>query len=146
MIQKPKVESQMDTSRRLWYMNMDDSFFASWNVRSLCKPGAISQLIHELDKYRIKIAAIQEIRWKEGDIKDIQEYTMCSRGSNNRNNFDIVFLYIEVWSLRFYTLTLLMIEYVYYEWKENFIIWQWYVHKHQQSIRMKRSKINFIMS
>uniref|UniRef100_T1HY47 WD_REPEATS_REGION domain-containing protein n=1 Tax=Rhodnius prolixus TaxID=13249 RepID=T1HY47_RHOPR len=46
------------------------NWLATWNVRSLGKPGALKTLREELDKYGIEIAALQEIRWgKEGTFR-----------------------------------------------------------------------------
>lgn len=43
---------------------------ATWNVRTLNRPGAVIELETELNKYKIQIAALQEVRWKEsGEIK-----------------------------------------------------------------------------
>ncbi|KAG7296948.1 hypothetical protein JYU34_019852 [Plutella xylostella] len=36
---------------------------ASWNVRSLFRPGAMYQVSNELQRYNIGIAALQEVRW-----------------------------------------------------------------------------------
>jgi hypothetical protein len=38
---------------------------ATWNVRSLYRPGGLRITINELRKYKIAIAAIQETRWKK---------------------------------------------------------------------------------
>ncbi|XP_045494840.1 craniofacial development protein 2-like [Colias croceus] len=45
------------------WRGITDSRFASWNVRSLYRPGAIYQLLTELKRYHITIAALQEVRW-----------------------------------------------------------------------------------
>jgi len=34
---------------------------ATWNVRSLCRPGALAKLKDELKKYGIAITAVQEV-------------------------------------------------------------------------------------
>jgi hypothetical protein len=38
---------------------------ATWNVRSLYRPGGLCITINELRKYKIAIAAIQETRWNK---------------------------------------------------------------------------------
>jgi hypothetical protein len=40
-----------------------DLRLATWNVRSLYRPGGLRITINELRKYKIAIAAIQETRW-----------------------------------------------------------------------------------
>jgi exonuclease III len=64
----------------------------TWNVRSLFKPGTLKNLMQELKRYKICIAALQEIRWKENDIFDSDDYTTCYSGSNDRNLFGTGFL------------------------------------------------------
>jgi hypothetical protein len=39
--------------------------FATWNVRSLYRPGGLRISIIELRKYKIAIAVIQETRWNK---------------------------------------------------------------------------------
>jgi hypothetical protein len=42
-----------------------DLRLATWNVRSLYRPGGLRITINELRKYKIAIAAIQETRWNK---------------------------------------------------------------------------------
>jgi hypothetical protein len=42
-----------------------DLRLATWNVRSLYKPGGLRITIYELRKYKIVTAAIQETRWNK---------------------------------------------------------------------------------
>jgi hypothetical protein len=65
---------------------------ATWNVRSLFKPGTLKNLIQELKRYEICTAALQKIRWKGNDIVDSDDYTICYSGSNDRNLFGTGFL------------------------------------------------------
>jgi exonuclease III len=37
---------------------------ATWNVRTLYRAGAMREMVKEMDKYKIDICALQEIRWK----------------------------------------------------------------------------------
>jgi prephenate dehydratase len=53
----------MDVGRRPCKQNKDkDRKLATWNVRSLNRPGALAKLKDELNKYGIAITAVQEIR------------------------------------------------------------------------------------
>jgi hypothetical protein len=42
-----------------------DLRLATWNVRSLYRQGGLRITINELKKYKIAIAAIQEMRWNK---------------------------------------------------------------------------------
>lgn len=39
--------------------------FGTWNVRTLFKPGAAQNIVKEIEKYKLKIVALQEIRWDD---------------------------------------------------------------------------------
>ncbi|XP_068243595.1 uncharacterized protein [Palaemon carinicauda] len=53
---------------------------ATWNVRTLYKTGAAKVLEHELDKNKIDIAALQEIRWTEiGKLEQEKGVILYSR-------------------------------------------------------------------
>jgi hypothetical protein len=51
-------------------------------VRSSNQAGAIRNLIGELKKYGVVIAAIQEIKWRGNDVFDNEDYTICYSGSS----------------------------------------------------------------
>jgi hypothetical protein len=36
--------------------------FGTWNVRSLCRVGAIKSVVGELQKYKLNLAGVQEVR------------------------------------------------------------------------------------
>jgi hypothetical protein len=42
--------------------------FGTWNVRSLYRLDAIKSVVGELQKCKLDLAGVQEVRW-EGDIK-----------------------------------------------------------------------------
>jgi hypothetical protein len=44
-------------------------------------PGASKKLEEELVKYRIDIAAVQEIRWKLTEMVSLKEYILINSGS-----------------------------------------------------------------
>jgi hypothetical protein len=56
-------------------------------VRSLFTPGTLKNLIQELKKYKINIAAIQEMRRKGNDIFDSDDYTIRYSGCSDTNIF-----------------------------------------------------------
>ena len=50
---------------------MDEIKVATWNTRTMWRPGATQDLKKVLEKYGVDITALQEIRWKvKGEIKD----------------------------------------------------------------------------
>jgi hypothetical protein len=59
---------------------------ASWNVRSLNQTGAMRNLIGELKKYGIMIAAIREIKWRGNNVFDSEDYTVYYSGSFGARN------------------------------------------------------------
>jgi mRNA deadenylase 3'-5' endonuclease subunit Ccr4 len=53
------MDQKAQQSHHKWKQN--NMFIATWNVRSLYQPGASRMLEEELEKYKVDIAAIQEI-------------------------------------------------------------------------------------
>ncbi|XP_039297864.1 uncharacterized protein LOC120354582, partial [Nilaparvata lugens] len=64
---------------------------ASWNVTSLNRAGSTMRLRQELEKYRIGIVALQEIRWKGNGIMDLGNHTIFYSG-HDHNTFGTGFL------------------------------------------------------
>ena len=67
MLRNLKMNSRTDLRRQQCNFNgirkrKNDFYFATWNVRSLYRAGALRNLTKELKKYNVTIAAIQEIR------------------------------------------------------------------------------------
>ena len=50
----------------------------TWNVYTLYRAGAVNELVKEMDKYKIDIWALQEIRWP-------------GKGTVARNNYMILY-------------------------------------------------------
>jgi hypothetical protein len=65
---------------------------ATWNVRSLYRPGALAKLKDELNKYGIAITAVQEIRWSGSEIFDSGDFIVCYSGNKERRQFGTGFL------------------------------------------------------
>ncbi|XP_008181820.1 uncharacterized protein LOC103309055 [Acyrthosiphon pisum] len=61
--------------------------FGTWNVRTLFKPGAAQNIVKEIEKYKLKIVALQEIRWDDTGTLDIQETTILYGKCNERRQF-----------------------------------------------------------
>jgi hypothetical protein len=46
-----------------------DMRFGTWNVRSLYRLGAIKSVVGELEKYKLDLVGVQEVRWEgEGQL------------------------------------------------------------------------------
>jgi exonuclease III len=65
---------------------------ATWNVRSLYRPGAVDKLKDELNKSGIAITAVQEIRWRGSEIFDSGDFVVCYSGNKERRQFGTGFL------------------------------------------------------
>ncbi|XP_039278798.1 craniofacial development protein 2-like [Nilaparvata lugens] len=60
-----------------------DLILATWNVRTLKRPGALHALKRQLELYRVEIAAIQEMRWPGNGILESGDWTVFFSGSND---------------------------------------------------------------
>jgi exonuclease III len=49
--------------------------FGTWNVRSLYRVGAIKSVVEELEKYKLDLAGVQEVRWKGEGYQTVDNYT-----------------------------------------------------------------------
>jgi len=38
--------------------------FGTWNIRSLCRVGTIMSVVGELEKYKLDLVGMQEVRWE----------------------------------------------------------------------------------
>jgi exonuclease III len=56
---------------------------ATWKVRSLFQPGASRTLENELKRYRVEIAALQEIRWRDIEMTSLNDYVLINSGSRD---------------------------------------------------------------
>lgn len=64
---------------------------STWNVRTLLKPGKMNEVANELRRYKIDIAAIQEVRWKEhGQLKH-KDYEIWYSGEKKQGKNGVAF-------------------------------------------------------
>jgi exonuclease III len=48
--------------------------FGTWNVRSLCKVGTIKSVVGELEKYKLDLVGVQEVRWEGEGYQTAHNY------------------------------------------------------------------------
>jgi len=69
-VSKNLVTKQLHNTPRMKNMELKDFTTGTWNVRTLYRPGHLTTAILELERYRLDIIAIRELRWpEEGSLK-----------------------------------------------------------------------------
>ena len=70
-----------------------DFNFGTWNVKTLYKPGTESNLIRELARYKIELAAIQETKWQRSGIRDTKMHTILySNKEEGNRELEVAFI------------------------------------------------------
>ena len=69
-----------------------DLRICTWNVRSLNKPGAVTQLEKVLRKYKTDITALQEMRWTDQGSTNLSSYDVYYNVHASRHEFGCGFV------------------------------------------------------
>jgi exonuclease III len=56
--------------------------FGTWNVRSLYRVGAIKSVVGELEKYKLGLLGVQEVRWEGERYQTVDNYTFFYEKGN----------------------------------------------------------------
>ena len=68
---------------------------ATWNVRTMLKPGKMQEIVGEVRKYGIDFVALQEVRWKgQGEINKL-DYTLKYSGAEKQGKHGVGFVIME---------------------------------------------------
>jgi hypothetical protein len=52
-----------------------DVRFGTWTVRSLYRAGSLKTVARELEKYKLDLVGVQEVRWEKGITERAEVYT-----------------------------------------------------------------------
>ena len=79
---KEKKERKKERKKRKKKMDMK---FGAWNVRILYRAGTLGLVASEIDKYRMDLVEVQEVRWEGSGTLESGSYTLFY-GEGNANH------------------------------------------------------------
>jgi hypothetical protein len=80
----PRISGNNGKTTRNWKNAL---LFGTWNVRTLFKTGAAQGVVYEIERYRLKVVALQEIRWSDSGSVDIQDTKVFYGKCNDQRQF-----------------------------------------------------------
>jgi exonuclease III len=71
-----------------------DMRFGTWNVRSLYTSGSLQTVARELEKYRLDLVGVQEVRWDKGGTERAEDYTFFYGARNEDHQLGTGFVFV----------------------------------------------------
>jgi len=75
------ISKQQQTMPRT--IEFTDILFGTWNVRSMYRTGVMTTIVSCLERYKLDITAVQEVRWDGAGSLKTQEMTIFYSGGEN---------------------------------------------------------------
>ncbi|VVC46374.1 Endonuclease/exonuclease/phosphatase [Cinara cedri] len=86
---RPRISGAKENKNGNWKSEIS---LGTWNVGTLYSTGAAHTVTQEIGRYKLKIVAIQEIRWQGGGSLDINNYTIFYWDCDDRRQFSTGFV------------------------------------------------------
>jgi len=64
-----------------------DILLSTWNVRSLYRAGSLTATARELDRYKLDLVGVQEVRWDKGGTVRAGDYNFFYGKGNENHQF-----------------------------------------------------------
>ena len=85
-------ETRNDETRNGKSWRRNEFYLGTWNVLSLYRAGALRILLDQIDKYKIGITAIQEIRWTGQGVLEKRDHTIFYSCDKRQHEFGVGFV------------------------------------------------------